>query len=121
MALDEWIEKLRESDKFILVEGKKDKAALEFLGCTNVITLKKPLYAVVEEIVGLTREIIILTDLDKEGKFLYARLNHDLQRHGVKVDRFFRQFLFRNSKLRQIEGLPRYMNNHRIPKPLYII
>ena len=51
---------------------------------------------------------MILTDLDAEGKKLYARLNHDLQRHGVRVDNSFREFLFRHTSLRQIEGLDSY-------------
>ena len=50
-----------------------------------------------------------ITDFDKKGKQLYGKLNHDLCRFGVKVDNKFRHFLFRKTKLRQIEGLDSYI------------
>ena len=55
---------------------------------------------------------IILTDLDKQGKELYGKLNSGLQQFGVKVDNNFRNFLFKNTKLRQIEGLTTYIENN---------
>ncbi len=92
-------------DKLVIVEGKKDKEALKSFGITNVVTLKKSLFEVVEEVSSKAKECVILTDLDKKGKYLYSRLRQDLQKHGVKVDNSFRNFLFRETKLRQIEGL----------------
>ena len=104
--LKEEIIKLKQSDKLIIVEGKKDKAALEKLGVGNIFTLsKKPLFHVIEEIAGAGKGVVILTDLDRHGKELYGRLNSGLQYHGVKVDNKFREFLFKKTKLRQIEGL----------------
>lgn len=106
----DWIEKIKNSDKIIIVEGKEDKAALKRLGITNIVQLnKKPLYKIVEELIEKGKQVIILTDLDKKGKQLYGKLNHDLQRFGVKVDNKFRHFLFRKTKLRQIEGLDSYI------------
>ncbi len=106
----EWIETIKTSDKIIIVEGKKDKAALKRLGITKTIQLnKKPLYKIVEELIEKGKEVIILTDLDKKGKQLYGKLNHDLCRFGVKIDNKFRHFLFRKTKLRQIEGLDSYI------------
>jgi 5S rRNA maturation endonuclease (ribonuclease M5) len=105
--LAEWRDRLNQSGKLIIVEGMKDKAALRSLGVKNRIKQlhKKPLYQVVEEVVGMSRDVIILTDLDKEGKRLYGRLNSDLSRFGMRVDNCFREYLFRNTKIRQIEGL----------------
>jgi 5S rRNA maturation endonuclease (ribonuclease M5) len=100
-----FLEKLKNSEKAVIVEGKKDKAALERLGVKNIFTLKKPLFAVVEEIAASYKEVIIFTDLDEEGKKLYGKLNSWLSYHGVKVDNYFREFLFRNTKIRQVEGL----------------
>lgn len=106
----DWIDKIRNSDKIVIVEGKEDKKALEKLGITNIVQLnKKPLYKIVEELIEKEKEVIILTDLDKKGKQLYGKLNHDLRRFGVKVDNGFRNFLFKNTKLRQIEGLDSYI------------
>ncbi len=106
------IEKIKDSNTLIIVEGKKDKAALEKLGIKNIIELnKRPLYEIVEEVANLTDECIILTDLDRKGKEIYGTLNSDLQKHGVKVNNKFREFLFRHTKLRQIEGMDSYLGS----------
>jgi len=95
-------------NKLIIVEGKKDKIALEKLGLTNIIILNKPLYKIVEEV--KCKECVILTDLDKKGKQIYGYLNSNLQRFGVRIDNNFRNFLFKKTKLRQIEGIYNYIN-----------
>lgn len=106
--MKEWLEKLRNSKKLIIVEGKKDKAALEKLGISNIISIsRKPLYSFIESIEA--KEVIILTDLDRTGKRLYSILKHCLQSKGIKVDTYFREYLFRNSKITQIEGLYHYL------------
>ena len=100
------IEKLSDSGKTIIVEGKKDKAALEKLGVKNkIFTINKPLFAVAEEIAAKSKDVVILTDLDKKGKELYGKLSTMLQRLGVRIDNYYREFLFKKTKIRQIEGL----------------
>lgn len=101
--------KLSSKTKIIIVEGIKDKKALEFFGIKNIITLKKPLYAVIEDIIASDKDCIILTDLDKKGKQLYSKLFSKLSQFGVKIDNSFREFLF-TTKLRQIEGLTHFLN-----------
>ena len=104
------IEKIKYSNTLIIVEGKKDKIALQKLGISNIIELnKKPLFEIVEDIANSNDECIILTDLDKEGKQIYSKLNSNLQKNGVKVNNKFREFLFKKTKLRQIEGLDSYL------------
>ena len=104
--LDQWMQKLAEEQPFIIVEGYKDKASLKKLGLGNVITLRgKPLYKIVELVAKVTDECVILTDLDREGKKLYSVLKAELQKHGVRIDDRFRKFLFKETDLRQIEGL----------------
>ena len=100
-------------NKIILVEGKKDKAALAALGIKNIITLKKPLYQIIEQIVKSNKECILLLDLDKKGKQLYARISSKLKQFGVKIDNSFREFLFK-TKLRQIEGISKYLEKQSI-------
>ncbi len=108
--LDQWIQKLVEEQPFIIVEGYKDKASLQKLGLENIITLRgKPLYKIVELMAKLSDECIILTDLDREGKKLYSVLKAELQKHKVKIDDRFRNFLFKETDLRQIEGLFNYV------------
>ncbi len=111
--LSEHINKIRQSNQLIIVEGKKDKKALQNFGIKNIIELnKKPLFEVIENISNNNEKCIILTDLDREGKELYGKLNSGLQQNGVKVDNSFRNFLFKNTKLRQIEGLVTHIKNN---------
>ncbi len=102
------IEKIPE-ESCVIVEGMKDKKALSSLGVKNIITLTKPLFAVVEAVAEKYNSALILTDLDKEGKMLYGTLSSALQKHGVSVDNRLRNFLLKSTKLRQIEGLLSYM------------
>ena len=109
--LNEEINKLKNSNKLIIVEGKKDRKALEKLGFKNIIELsKKPLFQIIEDISCKNKECTILTDLDKKGKQLYGKLNSGLSRLGVKVDNKFREFLQKNTRLSHIEGLFNYLN-----------
>ena len=77
----------------------KDKKALISLGVKNIITLNKPLYKIVEETAEFNKDVIILTDFDKEGRQLYGFLKNNFQRNGVKIDRYFREFLMMNTKI----------------------
>lgn len=102
-----WAEEVNLSEKPIIVEGPNDEKALRELGIDNRIyqLSKRPLFQVIEAVTGNERQVIILTDLDKEGKKLYGTLSSGLQNHGVEIDNRFREWLFKNSKVRQIEGL----------------
>ena len=115
--LGSYLKKLKKSNKIIIVEGKKDKEALEKLGIKNIIELsKKPLFHVIEDIADNGKECIILTDLDKKGKELYGKINSGLQKFGVKIDNSFREFLYKNTQLRQIEGITTYMKKNSKPQ-----
>ena len=116
--LNEFIEKLKESNKLIIVEGEKDRKALEQLGIKKIITLnKEPLFKIVENISKEHKEVIILTDLDKKGKQLYGKLNSNMQRLGLRVDNRFRNFLLKKTKLRQIEGIINYLEKIKNQQP----
>ena len=101
-----FVDKIKNSNTLVIVEGKKDRIALNKISINNIVELnKKPLFQIVEEISDSNDECVILTDLDKKGKELYGKLNSDLQKRGVKVNNKLREFLFKNTKLRQIEGI----------------
>ncbi|MBI2141711.1 toprim domain-containing protein [Candidatus Woesearchaeota archaeon] len=109
-AVESMLGKISDNGAAVIVEGKKDKAALGKIGVGSgriFVLGKKPIFAVAEEVAACHKEAAILTDLDEEGKKLYGRLNTLLQRLGVKVDNALRNFLFKNTKLRQIEGIAR--------------
>jgi len=107
--LESWISELKHSGKLILVEGVKDKKALAHFGIRNIEALSgRPLYKVADDIAAKAKDVVILTDLDREGKRLYSILRTMLSRLGVRVDAFFREFLFKSTQLKQIEGLVSY-------------
>ncbi|MBI2650411.1 toprim domain-containing protein [Candidatus Woesearchaeota archaeon] len=107
-----FINKIKDSNSLVIVEGKKDRIALQKLGISNIIELnKKPLFEIIEDVANSNDECIILTDLDKEGKQLYSKLNSNLQKNGVKINNKFREFLFKHTKLRQIEGIDSYLES----------
>lgn len=104
--LDGWLTDLRSSGSLVLVEGKKDKEALTKLGIANIKTVsQKPLYKTIEEVSESKETVVILTDLDNEGRKYYSYLRHHLQRNGIRVDRKFREYLFKNTKITQIESM----------------
>jgi len=116
-----WIEELKSSNEIKIVEGKNDKKALESLEIKNVITLNKPLFQIVENISKKSKKCILLVDLDKEGKILYSKLKKDLQRNGVKTNDAYRNFLYRKTNLKNIEGISTYVNKiNETTRPFYL-
>ena len=110
--IEHWLQGLRYSEDYIIVEGKKDKAALESFGIGNIIELnKQPMYQLAEDLSLEDKSVVILTDLDKKGRELYGKLNTNLKRLGVRINDKPRNFLFKRTKLRQIEGLPSYLEH----------
>lgn len=111
--LQKFLLELKQSNKLIIVEGPKDKKSLQEAGITNFIVelSKKSIFEIIEDISRITPQVIILTDFDEKGKELYGKLNSGLQRLGVKVDHYFREWLQRNTKLSHIEGLSSYIEN----------
>ena len=103
-TFQEFYNKLREDNSVKIVEGKKDKQALEYLKINNIHCLNgNPLYKIIE-LFENEKEIIILTDLDSEGKKLYSILSKQFQKRKVKINNKFRKFLFKN-KISHIESL----------------
>ncbi len=103
-SFEEFYNKLKENNSFKIVEGKKDKKALESLEISKVFPLNgTPLYEVIEMFKD-EKEVILLTDLDHEGKKLYSHLSKQFQKNKVKVNNKFRKFLFEN-KISHIESL----------------
>ena len=69
-----FLDKIKKEDKLVIVEGVNDKRALQSFGVKRVKTLsRRALYKVVEEVKD--KDIVLLVDLDKAGKKLYAYLN----------------------------------------------
>lgn len=101
---------LEKRDVPVIVEGKKDVLALKQFGFSHITMLEgHALYQVVE-LFEKGSVVQILTDLDAEGKKLFAALRADLSQRGVHIDNELRDELFR-TELRQIEGLVSYVGS----------
>lgn len=102
---------LLESQPLIIVEGKKDKDALRRLGFHHIITLKKDVDSISQQVALAGRSCAILTDLDPAGRRLYSRLHRVLQARGVRIEDAFRRSLLAYSRIRNIEALDRYIGS----------
>jgi 5S rRNA maturation endonuclease (ribonuclease M5) len=94
-------------DMTVLVEGPNDRKSLEKLGFTNVVTMSKPMYKIVEELENY-EEILLLTDLDQHGRGLYKYFYRELTQRGVRVNNRLR-ILLMQTPVKHIEGLAHYI------------
>jgi len=102
-------------DYVIIVEGKKDVAALEALGFERVYAIHQTSVSLremvekISEVVGKKDRVCILTDLDKKGKQLYLLLKKEFSERGVKLDSSLRGILIK-AQVSHIEGLDSFMS-----------
>lgn len=77
--------RLKEEEGVILVEGQKDIDSLVNLGIMNKIIAvsQNNIFSVIESISN--KEVIVLTDFDKKGTYLFKRYVKELQSSGKKV------------------------------------
>lgn len=77
--------RLKEEEGVILVEGQKDIDSLVNLGINNKIIAvsQNNIFSVIESISD--KEVIVLTDFDKKGTYLFKRYVKELQSSGKKV------------------------------------
>jgi 5S rRNA maturation endonuclease (ribonuclease M5) len=98
----------------IIVEGKKDVAALNHLGFKKVYAIHQTSLPLKERILQILNDInkkdkiCILTDFDKKGKKLYLLLKSELQQLGARLDSSLRGILLK-SRISHIEGLDKFI------------
>ncbi|KYC51556.1 MAG: hypothetical protein AMQ74_01101 [Candidatus Methanofastidiosum methylothiophilum] len=81
----EIIKKLKDEDGVILVEGQKDIDSLINLGIKNrIVPVSQYNIFDIIDIIS-EKEVIILTDFDKKGTYLFKRYVKELQSSGKKV------------------------------------
>ena len=101
-------------DYAIIVEGKKDAAALEALGFEQVYAIHQTSVSLRERVeqiafeVGKKRKMCILTDFDKKGKQLYLLLKKLFQEQGSRLNSSLRGILLR-AGVSHIEGLDSFI------------
>ena len=113
-GLLEEIEKIKKENLLIVVEGKKDKSALEQIGLKNIFVLNedgKSILIKIEEISQKDEECIILADFDKKGKEIYKLVKSELLQKGVKLNNKLRNLLLM-AHLSHIEGISTFLENH---------
>ena len=98
-------------DSAVIVEGKKDKAALRSLGCSGKILEFHKFQGFVKfgDSVSHYQSLIFLLDNDRKGSYLTARLIEQLE-HRTKIDLSFKRKLkmITKGKVRFIENLSKY-------------
>lgn len=95
----------------ILVEGKKDRAALRRLGFTGEIVRVhsgRSITDLCDMIASRFDGIILLTDWDREGGSLCRRIEEHLEGR-VLCDTDFRTTLVKHAVPRTVEGLPSWL------------
>ena len=99
---------LRKMEKsVILVEGKRDRNALERLGCDRVITISGRIRNVCESLEGEDGRIIVFTDLDRRGNEMARKAREELEGCSLEVDCETRVLLARILKIRYFEDAKR--------------
>ena len=100
-----------EHESIIVVEGKRDSAALRSLGCSREILE-------FHSFCGITRfsdsvsgydNLIILFDSDRKGRYLTRRVMEQLERR-VRIDLSYKKRINRicGGRIRMIEEMSRY-------------
>lgn len=97
------------NEAIIIIEGQKDKKALESLDVNADFFLlcrqNKSLQESAEEISQKYKRAILMLDQDKQGKKMERMITHYLQRNGVKVNRRLGKKLLRLANCNTMEGL----------------
>ena len=97
----------------VIVEGEKDRKALQNLGIKNIFVINehgKSFYEKIERIAEKIKEAMILTDLDTEGKKLYSIIKRSFSNNGVRINDKIRDLLIK-LKISHVEGLSTFIDN----------
>ena len=111
------IKDLSREGAIIIVEGKKDRDALNDLGISDRISLASysPLLNFAEDVSRKTNQVIILTDWDSQGKKMAKKISGYLQASGTKPNNLIRNKIKKlvRKEIKDVEGLSGYVNNLR--------
>ncbi|MEJ5338162.1 MAG: toprim domain-containing protein [Aquificaceae bacterium] len=104
--LEEWRRKLREASqgRAVLVEGKRDRWALQRFGIKNVFTLEGKRLSDLPDLLEDFREVVLLFDLDKHGERINTKVKEILEKQGYILIEDFREEL-RNKGIIYVEDL----------------
>jgi len=115
--LEKALYELREENKKIpiIVEGDKDREALQRLECNGEIISVNAGISLTDFCDRLAREykdIIILTDWDRRGGYLCHTIRKNLEGR-VNCNIYLREIFAKNAMIRTVEGLPSWISTMR--------
>ena len=97
----------------VIVEGMNDKAALRRLGLKGkILSFKSSGQTLLDFVDGIgSKRVLVLTDFDKEGHEVAARITEELEHQGVKVEMSLRRQLAAMVKpeITKVEELPSFL------------
>lgn len=94
-------------DGWVFVEGRRDKEALEKLGCTKVLTISGTLRSACAKLEGKADSVVVLTDLDRRGDELARLAAQELEGCSIAADLETRKKLAGILRLRYFEDAKR--------------
>lgn len=118
-AIETVLESLKDetSGFLIIVEGRRDIASLQNLGVCSAVfpCANQPLAEFCEKIAEMNKTVVILTDWDKKGGILAAKLAAQFQNLDVPCNTEYREKLLFYSKreIKDVESLHTYVTKLR--------
>ncbi|MGH2670380.1 MAG: hypothetical protein ACRDH5_14910, partial [bacterium] len=119
-ALEDWVGRLRRDceAKPVLVEGRRDRAALARLGCEGGVIVFNDGASLIDTADRISREhaaIILLLDWDRTGGSIHRRMKEALEALGVRCDERYRKELavLVSKETKSLEGVPGYLSRLR--------
>lgn len=104
--LEDWKKRLRDASqsRAVLVEGKRDRWALQKFGVKNIFTLEGKRFTDLPDLLEGFGEVILLFDLDKHGERINAKVKEILEKQGYILIEDFREEL-RNKGILYVEDI----------------
>ena len=93
--LEGWLKKLREvsQNSAVLVEGKRDRQALQKFGVKNIFTLEGKRLTDLPDLLEGFEKVVLLFDLDKHGERINSKVKEILIKQGYILIEDFREEL----------------------------
>lgn len=105
-TLEQWVGALKQEPFPIIVEGRKDRVALEARGI-SAIKIQGDLRLFCESVSKTTKDVILLMDHDTKGVELTDKLKRYFGEVGVRVNLFYWRRL-KKFHIQHVEALARY-------------
>ena len=99
------LEELNEKDAVIIVEGKKDRNALQRAGVKGRIEIVNRSPEELSRRMAGEKEVVLLTDFDEAGEEICRRMQESLSSYNVKADVNSRRKFHRILRVRNFETM----------------